>query len=38
MEDLKATTVDNAITVLVGCWAVDAYNPWYGSEKSPIYD
>jgi len=23
--------VDNPVTVLVGGWAVDAYNPWYGS-------
>ena len=23
--------LDNPITVLIGGWAVDAYNPWYGS-------
>ncbi len=27
----RGETVDNPVTVLVGGWAVDAYNPWYGS-------
>lgn len=27
----RGETVDDPVTVLVGGWAVDAYNPWYGS-------
>jgi len=27
----RGETADNPVTVLVGGWAVDAYNPWYGS-------
>jgi hypothetical protein len=27
----RGETADNPITVLIGGWAVDAYNPWYGS-------
>ena len=27
----RGETVENPVTVLVGGWAVDAYNPWYGS-------
>lgn len=23
--------MDKLVTVLIGGWAVDAYNPWYGS-------
>src|SRR5665648_184507 len=27
----RGEPADNPVTVLVGGWAVDAYNPWYGS-------
>jgi hypothetical protein len=27
----QGETADNPTTVLIGGWAVDAYNPWYGS-------
>ena len=27
----RENDLDNPITVLIGGWAVDAYNPWYGS-------
>lgn len=27
----QGETADNPITILIGGWAVDAYNPWYGS-------
>ena len=27
----RGETEENPVTVLVGGWAVDAYNPWYGS-------
>ncbi|MEA2076000.1 MAG: hypothetical protein U9O85_09800 [Euryarchaeota archaeon] len=28
---LRGETDEKPVTVLIGGWAVDAYNPWYGS-------
>ena len=27
----REDTANNPTTVLIGGWAIDAYNPWYGS-------